>query len=123
MSAGSDAALMMIATLQRQVAALEERVHALEAERRAPAPVPAVSSPAAPGVTLPATVDERRAREKAEILAALDATGWNRLEAARELGMPRRTFYRRIMEYGIQEGDSRTGVTKREAGRRKRPKG
>ena len=34
-------------------------------------------------------------------LAALEATGWNRVKAAAQLGMPRRTFYRRLNDYGI----------------------
>ena len=39
-------------------------------------------------------------------LEALEATktvrGWNRVKAAQEVGLPRRTFYRRLKEYGIQ---------------------
>ena len=42
------------------------------------------------------------ADEKQEILATLEAHGWNRSSAARALGMPRRTFYRRLEKYGIQ---------------------
>jgi transcriptional regulator of acetoin/glycerol metabolism len=115
----SEAALMMIATLQRQLVALEERVHALEAERRSAPAAPAASGPVAPPAHLPATLEERRAREKAEILTALEETGWNRLAVAEQLGIPRRTLYRRMLEYGIQDGDSRTGVTVREKRRRK----
>ncbi len=46
---------------------------------------------------------EARAREqeRARILEALEANGWNRSKAARALGIPRRTFYRRLKEYGI----------------------
>jgi transcriptional regulator with GAF, ATPase, and Fis domain len=40
--------------------------------------------------------------ERAQILAALDHTGWNAVLAARELGMPRATFYRRLDRYGIK---------------------
>lgn len=40
--------------------------------------------------------------ERAQILEALRTTAWNRAEAARLLGMPRRTFYRRLERYGIQ---------------------
>ena len=39
--------------------------------------------------------------EREKILAALDACGWNRAKAARMLGIPRRTFYRRLREHGI----------------------
>ena len=44
---------------------------------------------------------DRQARERATILEALDATGWNRQAAAARLGIPRRTFYRRLEAYGI----------------------
>ncbi len=41
--------------------------------------------------------------EKERILDALERSGWNRLQAAKLCGIPRRTFYRRLREYGIQE--------------------
>ncbi len=40
--------------------------------------------------------------EKERILHALERAGWNRLQAAKICGIPRRTFYRRLKEYGIQ---------------------
>ena len=40
--------------------------------------------------------------EREQILEALGKCGWNRAEAARLLGIPRRTFYRRLERYGIQ---------------------
>jgi transcriptional regulator with GAF, ATPase, and Fis domain len=40
--------------------------------------------------------------ERARILAALNAHGWNRAQAARSLGMARRTFYRRLKQHGIE---------------------
>lgn len=40
--------------------------------------------------------------ERARILSALNAHGWNRAQAARSLGMPRRTFYRRLKQHGIE---------------------
>jgi transcriptional regulator of acetoin/glycerol metabolism len=43
-----------------------------------------------------------RANEKTRILQALEASNWNRVQAARLSGIPRRTFYRRLREYGIQ---------------------
>ena len=46
--------------------------------------------------------DDRRAREKRRILEALEASGWNRSKAAEALGMPRRTFYRRLADHDIQ---------------------
>jgi DNA-binding NtrC family response regulator len=39
--------------------------------------------------------------EKQRILQALEEHGWNRARAANALGMPRRTFYRRLREYGV----------------------
>jgi transcriptional regulator with GAF, ATPase, and Fis domain len=44
----------------------------------------------------------RRDGEKERILSALRACNWNRVKAAHMLGLPRRTFYRRLKEHGIQ---------------------
>jgi transcriptional regulator with GAF, ATPase, and Fis domain len=44
----------------------------------------------------------RRDGEKDRIIGALRACNWNRVKAAHMLGLPRRTFYRRLKEYGIQ---------------------
>jgi hypothetical protein len=41
-----------------------------------------------------------REAEKTSILAALESCGWNRVQASKSLGIPRRTFYRRLYEYG-----------------------
>jgi serine/threonine-protein kinase PknK len=81
-------------------------------DRRASAPL---ATPRSPEGTLarrhergadetdrPASREEFDEVERAQILEALKRTGWNRAEAARELGMPRRTFYRRLARYGIQ---------------------
>ncbi len=40
--------------------------------------------------------------EKARITEALAACNWNRVRAAEMLGMPRRTFYRRLKQYHLQ---------------------
>jgi len=40
--------------------------------------------------------------ERDRILAALNAHDWNRAQAARSLGMARRTFYRRLKQHGIE---------------------
>lgn len=53
----------------------------------------------APGIAR--TESERQERERRAILEALEATGWNRQAAAARLGIPRRTFYRRLDAYGI----------------------
>ncbi|MCX7818073.1 MAG: sigma-54 dependent transcriptional regulator [Kiritimatiellae bacterium] len=69
----------------------------LPPELRAVAPVAMASSPAAPrleGLTLAEA--ERRLIEQ-----ALTATGGNRAEAARRLGISRRTIHRKIEEYGL----------------------
>lgn len=49
----------------------------------------------------PANVDAFKDKERGRILQALETAGWNRARAAEALGMPRRTFYRRLQEYGI----------------------
>ncbi|KYF92490.1 hypothetical protein BE20_11565 [Sorangium cellulosum] len=40
--------------------------------------------------------------ERAALLAALERTGWNALQAARDAGMSRATFYRKLRRLGIQ---------------------
>jgi len=45
---------------------------------------------------------EHRREERERILEALRASNWNRVKAAEISGIPRRTFYRRLREYGIQ---------------------
>ncbi|HEX4354107.1 MAG TPA: sigma-54-dependent Fis family transcriptional regulator, partial [Polyangiales bacterium] len=47
------------------------------------------------------SLDEHKLQEKQRILEALEACGWNRVRAAQTLGMPRRTFYRRLADYSI----------------------
>ncbi len=69
-----------------------------------------VPGPAAPdvaeeaGPALPDTLEAHKSAEKRRILEALEACGWNRVKAAERLGMPRRTFYRRLAEHGILDG-------------------
>jgi serine/threonine-protein kinase PknK len=46
-------------------------------------------------------LDHHKSVEKQRILEALEACGWNRVRAAQTLGMPRRTFYRRLSDYSI----------------------
>jgi serine/threonine-protein kinase PknK len=47
------------------------------------------------------TQGEFRSSEKERILEALGRANWNRMQAAKLVGIPRRTFYRRLREYGI----------------------
>jgi len=62
----------------------------------------AVAVPArGPAVAPPSSIDEFKDTEKARILEALEQHAWNRVRAAKELGMARRTFYRRLKEYDI----------------------
>jgi DNA-binding NtrC family response regulator/tetratricopeptide (TPR) repeat protein len=51
---------------------------------------------------LETSLDAHRAGEKERILQALNKCNWNRVKAAQLVGMPRRTFYRRLKDYGIQ---------------------
>jgi DNA-binding NtrC family response regulator len=41
------------------------------------------------------------AAERERILTALTASNWNRIQAAKMIGLPRRTFYRRLKKFGI----------------------
>ncbi|MCC6521738.1 MAG: sigma 54-interacting transcriptional regulator [Polyangiaceae bacterium] len=56
----------------------------------------------ASGEPVPANLTARDERERGEILRALSNSNWNRAKAAELIGMPRRTFYRRLTKYGIQ---------------------
>jgi serine/threonine-protein kinase PknK len=49
-----------------------------------------------------ATYTEHQASEREKILAALASCNWNRVRAAEIVGIPRRTFYRRLKKHGIQ---------------------
>jgi DNA-binding NtrC family response regulator len=53
---------------------------------------------AQPKQTLSSHLNDERAR----ITEALAACNWNRVRAAEMLGMPRRTFYRRLKQYQLQ---------------------
>jgi serine/threonine-protein kinase PknK len=66
------------------------------------APRAPVGGPQAASAALPANLDAHRATERDRILHALSSSNWNRVKAAEICGMPRRTFYRRLKEYGIQ---------------------
>jgi DNA-binding NtrC family response regulator len=62
-----------------------------EQRHSTPAPAPA------------ANLKAHKLTERERILGALEKANWNRLQAAKLCGIPRRTFYRRLKEYGIQE--------------------
>ncbi len=59
------------------------------------------TAPSRPTTVTVRSAGEHREAEKDRILAALAETNWNRVKAAEVVGMPRRTFYRRLKEYGI----------------------
>jgi serine/threonine-protein kinase PknK len=58
-----------------------------------------VSPPGTSVRASPAAV--RRAQERQRIVDGLEACNWNKVKAAEHLGMPRRTLYRRLKEYGL----------------------
>jgi transcriptional regulator with GAF, ATPase, and Fis domain len=66
---------------------------------------PARPSSAPPGTSpssvRPSSEAEFKGAERERILGALTASNWNRAQAAKMLGVPRRTFYRRLKEFGI----------------------
>jgi transcriptional regulator with GAF, ATPase, and Fis domain len=47
------------------------------------------------------STSEFKSAERERILGALTACNWNRAQAAKMIGVPRRTFYRRLREFGI----------------------
>jgi serine/threonine-protein kinase PknK len=51
--------------------------------------------------TVPSPLAVRKASERQKILDALEETNWNKVLAAQNLNMPRRTLYRRLKEYGL----------------------
>jgi serine/threonine-protein kinase PknK len=68
----------------------------------APPPVERPPVAATPSARSEATLEAHKAGERERILAALQSSNWNRVKAAKLVGLPRRTFYRRLKEYGIQ---------------------
>ncbi|MEZ4390244.1 MAG: helix-turn-helix domain-containing protein [Polyangiales bacterium] len=73
-------------------------------------PGDAGTAPSAPRpAQRPRNLTEHMETERRQMLEALDATRWDRGAAAERLGMPRRTFYRRMSEYGFLEGSKPRG--------------
>jgi DNA-binding NtrC family response regulator len=62
-----------------------------EARRRQSSPAPSRAE----------TKADHKAAERERILGALAASNWNRAQAAKLIGVPRRTFYRRLREFGL----------------------
>jgi transcriptional regulator with GAF, ATPase, and Fis domain len=67
---------------------------------RAP-PISDLRARTQPGVPHASNRAEFKASERERILSALSACNWNRVAAAKMIGVPRRTFYRRLKEFGI----------------------
>jgi DNA-binding NtrC family response regulator len=57
---------------------------------------------ATPASFAPSRLATLREAERAHVLRALEATMWNKKEAARILEISRGTLYRKILEYGLQ---------------------
>jgi transcriptional regulator with GAF, ATPase, and Fis domain len=89
-------------------AELEPEDFELPDERAPRASIPPPAAPivpagvAAESASRETSLEAHKAGERERILAALQAANWNRVKAARLVGLPRRTFYRRLKEYGIQ---------------------
>jgi serine/threonine-protein kinase PknK len=75
---------------------LDEGDFALEAPAVRSAPPPAAEA------ALPRSEEDRQARERRRMLEALESCNWNKSRAAELMGMPRRTFYRRLKLHSIQ---------------------
>ncbi len=67
---------------------------------RGPRPPEATAAPEAR--SRETSLDAHKNSERERILAALASCNWNRVKAAQLVNLPRRTFYRRLKEYGIQ---------------------
>jgi serine/threonine-protein kinase PknK len=65
-------------------------------------PVSAEASPSVLRAQKKGTTSQHRRDERERIIEALRSCNWNRVKAAELSGIPRRTFYRRLREYGIQ---------------------
>lgn len=81
---------------------LEARVRELELRERVPVAVGVGGAGAPPAAPPARSAAEHDRVERERMIEALNETGWNKLRAAELVGMPRRTFYRRMKEYGIQ---------------------
>jgi transcriptional regulator with GAF, ATPase, and Fis domain len=65
-------------------------------------PATAERSPSVLRAQKKGTTSQHRRDERERIIEALRSCNWNRVKAAELSGIPRRTFYRRLREYGIQ---------------------
>jgi serine/threonine-protein kinase PknK len=65
-------------------------------------PIPGERSPSVLKPQKKGSTSQHRRDERERIIEALRSCNWNRVKAAELSGIPRRTFYRRLREYGIQ---------------------
>lgn len=72
----------------------------------------------------PAGLTREQLQERTAMLESLEAHRWHHTKAAAALEMPRRTFYRRMEDYGIPKGERR-GAPKKAARKpaRTKPRG
>ncbi|MDP9152523.1 MAG: sigma-54-dependent Fis family transcriptional regulator, partial [Myxococcota bacterium] len=89
-----------------EISADDVELPALPVHGRRDAPGREVADRARPGSRAAtngraATEQEFKDSERDRILSALTACNWNRVRAAKMIGLPRRTFYRRLKEFGI----------------------
>ncbi len=86
--------------------AMQERIRERRMSERPPAPDASASSShhrqRSSHRPPKSTLSQHRRDEREQILKALQSCNWNRVKAAELVGIPRRTFYRRLREYGIQ---------------------
>jgi transcriptional regulator with PAS, ATPase and Fis domain len=73
----------------------------LQLPDRAPSSNVSDVRPTVPPAAVARSQEEFRTTEREKILSALSSCNWNRVQAAKMIGIPRRTFYRRLKEYGI----------------------
>ena len=82
----------------------EDEIRSEDLDLPAPSARPAVPDARPVGTTgtiRARTQEEFKDAEKERILDALARCNWNRVQAAKMVGIPRRTFYRRLKDYGI----------------------
>ena len=68
----------------------------------------------------PESREELAGRERAMVVEALDAEGWNQKHAAKRLGIPLRTFYRRMLKFGLKQPGERAVKPPSRSGAKKR---
>ena len=84
--------------------AMQQQMRERRLSERPPPPSSMAPSALPPSSGRPpkSTISQHRRDERERILKALQACNWNRVKAAKMVGIPRRTFYRRLKDHGIQ---------------------